>query len=271
MATLDDKTIADFDEQWTHYSDNEGWYGSLELFRDICAPLIDTDDLRGKAVADIGSGTGRIVGMILKAGARHVYGIEPAEGAFRKFQENVAGMERGSDVTCINARGDDWRVDEPLDYIFSIGVIQFIPDPHPTVQRCFDALKPGGEVFYWLYSHEGNALYLAFIKPLRMLTTRIPHSLLVALNWVLYTILCGYRLLTLVLPLPLKKYLNTVWWPMTPRKRRLVIYDQLNPTYAKYHKRHEAIALLEDAGFVDVRTHHRHGYSWCVSGRKPAA
>jgi hypothetical protein len=56
---------------------------------------------------------------------------------------------------------------------------------------------------------------------------------------------------------------------MTPAKRRLVIYDQLNPTYAKYHKRHEAIALLEKSGFINVKAHHRHGYSWCVLGETP--
>ena len=28
---------------------------------------------------------------------------------------------------------------------------------------------------------------------------------------------------------------------------------------------------LTDSGFVDVHLHHRHGYSWSVLGRKPAA
>ena len=29
--------------------------------------------------------------------------------------------------------------------------------------------------------------------------------------------------------------------------------------------------LLADAGFVDVRIHHRHGYSWTVTGVRPQA
>lgn len=269
MANLDDKTIADFDDQWTRYSDNEGWYGSLELFQDIIDPLIDANGINGKRVVDIGSGTGRIVGMLLKAGASHVDAVEPAEGAFGKLKENVSAMENGTNVNCINARGDAWEIAEPADFVISIGVIQFIPEPDTTVKRCFDALKPGGEIFFWLYSHEGNELYLSFIKPIRAFTTRIPHSALVAFNWMLYIILVGYRFLSLALPLPLRRYLNQIWWPMTPRKRRLVIYDQLNPSYSKYHKQHEAIELLEHAGFTDVKTHHRHGYSWCVRGRKP--
>jgi hypothetical protein len=65
------------------------------------------------------------------------------------------------------------------------------------------------------------------------------------------------------------KYLNTVWWPMSPKKRRLVIYDQLNPKYFKYYKKQEALALLERAGFKDLEIHHRHEYSWGIKGRKP--
>lgn len=270
MADIDQKTIDDFDEQWTRYSDNEGWYGSLELFQDMTSPLFDTERLKDKSVVDIGSGTGRIVGMLLNAGAGHVYAVEPAEGAFDKLVENVSAMARGENVTCINQRGDNWQLDVQVDYVFSIGVIQFIPDPDPTVKKCFEALKPGGEIFFWLYSHEGNELYLSFIQPLRKITTRLPHFALVSVIELLYGTLCLYRLLGKLLPLPLRRYIETVWWPMTPKKRRLVIYDQLNPSFAKYHKKHEAIKLLETAGFVDVQTHHRHGYSWCVIGRKPA-
>jgi SAM-dependent methyltransferase len=269
MSDIEQKTIDDFDEQWSRYSDNEGWYGSLELFQDMTSPLFDYRKLENKSVVDIGSGTGRIVGMLLDAGASHVCAVEPAVGAFGKLLENVSNMERGHRVSCINERGDCWAIDEPADYVFSIGVIQFIPDPGPTVKKCFESLKPGGEIFFWLYSHEGNELYLNFIQPLRKITTRLPHFALVCLIELLYGSLCVYRLVGKLLPLPLRRYIETVWWPMTPKKRRLVIYDQLNPSYAKYHKKDEAIELLESAGFGDVKTHHRHGYSWCVMGTKP--
>jgi hypothetical protein len=47
-----------------------------------------------------------------------------------------------------------------------------------------------------------------------------------------------------------------------------VIYDQLNPAYAKYYTRDEAQSLLERHGFSDVRLHHRHGMSWTVVGTR---
>ena len=52
--------------------------------------------------------------------------------------------------------------------------------------------------------------------------------------------------------------------------RKLTIFDQLNPAYAKYFREDEARALVADAGFEDVQLYHRHGYSWTVRGTKPA-
>jgi SAM-dependent methyltransferase len=269
MQNTDDKTIQDFDTQWTIYGDNDGWYASVELFEDIISPLLTCDDMKGKYVAEIGSGTGRIVGMLLKAGAEHVYAIEPAKGAFKNLEKNITELNENERVTSINSRGDNWAVRSPLDYVFSIGVIQFIQDPTATVKQAFDNLKPGGEVFFWLYSHEGNELYLTFILPLRKISSKLPHVALRVLVEILYGAASIYRFVSRAFNVPLKKYIDTVWWPMTAHKRRLVIYDQLNPTYAKYHKKYEAIELLEKAGFENIQTHHRHGYSWCVKGTKP--
>jgi hypothetical protein len=55
------------------------------------------------------------------------------------------------------------------------------------------------------------------------------------------------------------------------KKRYLNVYDQLNPAYARYYREDEATALLASTGFVDVRAHHRHGYSWTVVGTRPTA
>ena len=51
-------------------------------------------------------------------------------------------------------------------------------------------------------------------------------------------------------------------------ERYLVIYDQLNPAFAKHYKEYEVRKLLEDAGFEDVKLHHRHGYSWSAVASK---
>ena len=46
-----------------------------------------------------------------------------------------------------------------------------------------------------------------------------------------------------------------------------MIFDQLNPAYAKYYKKNEIEKELLDAGFNKLQFHHRHGYSWIVVGK----
>jgi SAM-dependent methyltransferase len=268
MDSIEEKTIQEFGDQWANYGDNEGYYGSLELFKDLTMPLLDPHSLAGKTAVEIGSGTGRIVNMLLEAGAAHVYAIEPSAEGFEMLKQNVKNMARPDAVTTIKARGDSWSLNEQVDFIFSIGVIQFIPDPIPTIKTTFDALKPGGQLFIWLYSYEGNEFYLRVIEPIRKITTRLPHLVLRGIIELLYGFVYLYRSLSRIIPLPLRSYLENVLWQYSPEKRRLVIYDQLNPTYSKYYREHEAKQLLEDSGFRNVKLHHRHGYSWSVIGQK---
>jgi SAM-dependent methyltransferase len=264
-----DRTIRDFGTQWSAYTGNEGWYGSVEMFKDMTGPLIDIEELKGKDVADIGSGPGRTAMMLLYAGVRHVTAIEPST-AYDLLVENLKEFkDTGTRVRALHIRGDQFVSDRPLDYVFSIGVIHHIPEPDPVLRAAYNSLKPGGKLFLWLYGSEGNETYLRVIEPLRALTTRLPHGVLTALVAILYVAMMAYRFLAKFFPLPLKAYIEKVLWPMSPHKRRLAIYDQLNPAYAKYYTRDEAIALLSAMGFVDIRLHHRHGYSWSVIGTKP--
>lgn len=261
----DSRTIKDFAEQWLRYPDNEGYYGSLELFSDILSPFLKPEELRGCNVAEIGSGVGRIVNMILKAGANHVIAVEPSE-AIEILRRNILEPER---VTCLRVTGDKLPSSPNVDYVFSIGVLHHIPDPKPAVEAAFRALRPGGRFLIWLYGKEGNGLYLALLRMLRIFTKRLPHYVLASLVEIIYWPLVLYLLICRVLPLPLRGYMRSVLEKMSPEKRRLIIYDQLNPTYAKYYTRQEAERLLVDRKFEDVRVHHRHGYSWTAIGTKP--
>jgi SAM-dependent methyltransferase len=265
-ARLPERTVADFGEQWTRYTDNSGWYGSVGLLEDVFGPLVDLRDVAGRRVADLGSGTGRIVHMLLEAGAAHVTAIEPSD-AFPVLQANTA--QWGDRVRCLRLPGDALPPDADVDWVFSIGVLHHVPDPRPIVRAAFRALRPGGTMAVWLYGREGNGLYLGLVGPLRAVTTRLPHAVLAAVSTVLTVALGVYVAACRVLPLPLGDYMRRVIARLSFAKRYLVVYDQLNPAYARYYTSDEARALLADAGFVDVRLYHRHGYSWAVTGRKP--
>jgi len=80
--------------------------------------------------------------------------------------------------------------------------------------------------------------------------------------------LVGYIALCRSLPLPMQDYMRNVVGRMAPDKRRLIIFDQLNPGYSKYYSRAEAEALFAAAGFSNIQLYQRHGYSWSVIGTK---
>jgi SAM-dependent methyltransferase len=263
-----ERTVSDFGEQWSHFTTNEGYYASLSLFRDLVEPLIDVDELRGCAVADIGSGTGRIVNMLFAAGAARVVAIEPS-AAFDVLRANT--VKNAHRISYLRATGDRLPPTGDLDAVVSFGVLHHIPNPVPAVRAAYAALRPGGRLLAWLYGHEGNELYLGIVRPLRSMTKRLPHGALRTVSTALTAPLTAYGLACNVAPLPMHQYMcghiNKLRWSA----RVLTIYDQLNPAWAKYYRRHEAEALLEDAGFRDVRLHHRHGYSWTVIGTKPGS
>jgi predicted RNA methylase len=91
MTTASDreKTIRDFGDQWTTFTDNAGYYVSQELLADILAPFLSPGDIQHKRCAEIGAGTGRITCMLLEAGAAHVTAVEPS-AAIDVLRSNTA-------------------------------------------------------------------------------------------------------------------------------------------------------------------------------------
>jgi SAM-dependent methyltransferase len=268
-VTVAERTINDFGDQWTRFVSNDGFYGSKELFADIVGPAIGLDELVGKKVLDVGSGTGRIVSMLIAAGADHVTAVEPSD-AFYALEKNVALIrhQTDQDVLCLRVAGDQMNLPYSYDVAFSIGVLHHIPDPDPVMRKVHAALVPGGKFVVWLYGKEGNGLYLFIIEPLRKLTQYLPHPVLMGIVWVLYPILLLYRQVCRLVKLPLSDYIVNVLFRMAPEKRRLVIYDQLNPAYAKYYTENEAADLMRRAGFSGVSVLSRRGYSWIAVGEK---
>src|SRR5262245_47034433 len=75
QAPMNQRTIEEFGEQWSRFDDLGGAFGSVEVLRDLCGPLLSLGEIGGRQVVEIGSGNGRIVNMLLDAGAKHVYAV----------------------------------------------------------------------------------------------------------------------------------------------------------------------------------------------------
>lgn len=264
MSNIQEKVIEEFGEQWTKFTGNTGYYASVEMLKDHLGDLEPITIFKDKKVAEIGSGTGRIVNMLLAAGAKEVVAIEPSE-AMTVLKENTKAD--ASKIVYLQERGDTWS-NPGLDLICSIGVLHHIHDPVPTVKNAYLNLKSGGKLIVWLYGKEGNELYLAFANVLRNITPKLPHWFLNCLVLILLPFLNLYVFFCKHFSMPMKSYMLDHIAKLDTASRKITIYDQLNPTWAKYYTRKEAESLLKDNGFNDVRLFHRHGYSWTVVGTK---
>ena len=265
--TVDEQTIVDFGKQWSRYTESPGWYGSIECLQDILGPLMAVDELKGRKVADVGSGAGRIVQMLLAAGASQVFGIEPSDGYFVLKRNVQSHVDR---VVLLHADGEAVGTLRDLDLVTSFGVLDHIVEPGHVMNAAYRALRPGGKVVISLYGHEGNELYLLIFGSLRNLTRRLPDPVLSFVCSILNIGLSMYLALCRVLPLPMRSYMLNHVARLDRGVRKLTIFDQLNPAYARYFREAEARALVSDAGFENVQLYHRHGYSWTVRGTKPA-
>jgi SAM-dependent methyltransferase len=255
-------TISDFSEQWTTFTHNSGYFASEALLQDHFGPLLNVRDVAGSRVCEVGSGNGRFINLFAKY-ARFVLALEPSEAlhvseSYNRAHQNVEHLQL-----------DLYQVDEAtrrrvgaFDWVFCIGVLQFLDDPVGALVRMREMLAPGGSLVIWVYGKENNGLYLSFVKTLRMITTRISHRNLMRLARFLAYPLRAYIALSRVLPLPMRAYLQRVLAKCDHETLVMNIYDQLNPRITWYWSGREIEAMLHEAGFSQARLYHRHGYSW---------
>lgn len=257
-------TIKDFGDQWGEFTENTGYYASMDALESLIEPLLHVSDLRDKYIADVGAGTGRYTRLFHEAGAEKIFAIEPS-GAFKVLKHNTADL---SGIVLLNKKAEEIPADN-FDLIFCIGVLQFIPDPRTALKAMGRALGKDGRLFVWVYSEEKNGLYLSLIKPLRRLTSKMPHGILKYISAMLLPLAELYGVLSLFCPfIPMAEYLKKYFLRMNRYSRRLIIHDQLNPKFAKYYKKDELKELFNSCGFTDIRIHHRMGYSWSICAKK---
>lgn len=267
MSTKDVRqaTIEDFGKQWhLHGAVDDDYWSSTEMFRDHFGDLFAPEEIAGKTVAEVGSGSGRIVNMICSFAPKKFYAVEPSSG----IDVLIENTEQYSHmIEYLNVSGESFDLHD-LDIVFSLGVIHHVKDPIDVVRNIHESLKPGGKFIVWVYGAEGNRLYLFLYRFLSLFTKPMPDSLLDRLSGALNYLIQPYVVLSRYLPLPLSGYLTNIFGKCGWEKRKYIIFDQLNPAYAKYYRRRELHDLLSMAGFSHIRFYHRHGYSWTALARK---
>lgn len=268
------KTAAAFGWQWQHFVEMHPEFEAQ--FLDWLHP-IDPEFFRDKRVLDAGCGTGRHAYFAAAYGAREVVAMD-LSGAVETARRNLA---RFDNVHVL--QGDLLR--PPLrtatagggfDFVYSIGVLHHLPDPHVGFRSLLRYVRPGGTIAVWVYGYENNGFVRNVVEPLRGVSTKIPPPLLRALAWPLAVGFHGvargvYRPLNGTAAgrsLPLNEYISSVAG-FSFRQNYGIVFDQLVAPSAEYIKGPELARWFDESGLEEVSISHRHGNSWRGRGRMP--
>ena len=257
------QTIHDFGSQWQIHGELRNTYWTSDsMFRDHFGEFFDPKILEGKRVCDIGSGSGRILEMILRYQPGELVGIEPSSNADvlkKRYEDSEI-------IQILKAEGENFETTN-FDYIFSLGVIHHINRPLEVLENAFNHLKPGGMLLFWVYGYENNRLYVLLQKCLRLLTKELNDTFLDKISLAFSFAVDLYFLTSKTFffsKLPLTMYIKEVFNPCSRQEKKYIVFDQLNPAYAKYYRLEELEELMSKFKFTNVKYYHRHRYSWTL-------
>lgn len=112
--------------------------------------LVPFDGLAGKAVLDVGCGTGVDLVRFARGGA-HGFGVDIAESAIQLARQNVA--HRGLAARLLVADGEALPFpSNHFDYVFAHGVAQYTGNGRRLVEEVHRVVKPGGQALFQGYN-----------------------------------------------------------------------------------------------------------------------
>lgn len=268
----------DFDSH-TQRNFGQSWHFFHDIYRDQSVDFLDwlspvkEEFFSGKLVLDAGAGTGLHALFASGFGAREVQAIDLSSAVDVAFHNT---RERANVHV---SQADIYRPPFPpesFDYIYSIGVLQHLPDHAAALKSLWSLLKQGGHLSVWVYGREGTLFVRLFIEPLRHFFKLLPPRLAYALAWppaLLFflatksTALLG-KVQWLRRIIPLADYL--IYMAGFPFKyQHNSVYDQLIAPRSYFFRREELEKLFAGLGADQITISSRNGMSWRVLAAKP--
>ena len=267
IGRIQNATIRDFGNQWLiHGQLRDDHWTSDEMFRDYLFDLLDPNFITGKTVLEVGSGSGRILRMIDRYHPKRLIGVEPSIGV-SNLLSNTKDIEN---LEVLNVKGADFRIKD-VDVILSLGVIHHIKNPQRTLENIYSSLHSDGIFVCWVYGMENNRPYVVVRKFLSNITRVLSDEKLDSFCTILQNFIVRYGEFSvryLKSRLPITTYIQEVFAPCGELERKYILFDQLNPAYAKYYTKRKFTKTLKEAGFTRIELAHRHGYSWTALAYK---
>lgn len=123
-------------------------------------------DLQGKTILDVGAGSGRATFASLRAGAAHIYAVEPSPGLLHILQKKMCKQQVEQQITLQSGRFDALPLaDASVDLALSCSAFTSHPEQggEPGLRELRRVVRPGGKIvviwprpedYSWLYAHD---------------------------------------------------------------------------------------------------------------------
>jgi len=262
-----EKTIKDFGSQFNKFRsfEDDKYWADLDHLKDLLGHTFSFLEVNNKVIAEIGCGNGRIVNMLQKLKPLKTFVVEPSTSIEIVKKNNI----NNKNIYYHNVDGANFVLEEKCDYIFSLGVIHHIKDPHDVIQNILYHLKEKGIFVCSVYAKEKNTALMFLLKILGF-AKKIDDKYVFILSFIFNLILIPYTFLCKFLPveLPMKKYLLERFSKNNFKNRTHIIFDQLNPEYAKFYSKDEIRNLIEQNGFKVEKIYDSANNNWALRAIK---
>lgn len=234
-----------FGFEWEKYSKIDPVYE--QQFKNWVSPL-SFNDFKNKSVLDAGCGMGRNSYWSLKWGAKELIAFDYDSRTVEAAKNTLASF-KNAQVFLKSIYEIDWR--EKFDLVFSVGVIHHLSDPKLALKNLVKALKPGGKLVVWVYSHEGNEWVVYFVNPVRkFITSKLPLPILHFLTYFVSAPLWVFVKLFRGPSDYLRQLSGFKFWHI-----HSIVFDQLLPSVANYWKKAEVEELFSGLGLKEIDMH----------------
>lgn len=274
------QTVEGFGWEWQTFDSRiqDTYMTEKANFLDFITPVAP-GFFAGKVVLDAGCGMGRFLRLGADFGSQDIIGVDLSSSvdvAYRYVRHLPNAHVIQADIMALPLK--------PLfDYIFSVGVLQFLEQPQAGFDCLARLLRDEGTISIWVYARENNGWVIRLISPVRQyVTSRLPRSLLYSLSHGLGLLL--YPLINWVykpanevkLPVNLARilpYNDYLYYSSRLNYGALVsvIFDHLVPSLVTYLSKEELTGWFPADQFSSVTITSRNNMSWRAYGvRSPA-
>ena len=270
----DDQVVKGFGEEWSRFSQEslaETERGAI--FNDYFADFPWAELPADAHGADIGCGSGRWAVVVAPRVGRLVC-VDASADALEVARRNLAGQ---ANVTFRQADvGNLPFADGELDFAYSLGVLHHVPDTGSAMADVARVLKPGGLFLVYLYyAFDNRPLWFGMLWRLsdgfRRVICRLPAPLRFAvcdaIAALVYWPLANVASMLARLDAPLRNFPLAYYRDKSFYVMRTDALDRFGTRLEKRFRRDQIAAMLEAAGFCDIRFSTREPF-WCAVARK---